>query len=387
MKHEHMISFRFAQMVILCKLAIAFFISLFYKRKQIWVVSERGVDARDNGYWFFIYLRTKHPEVEAYYIISSDSPDRERLAPYFPNIVNYRSFAHCLLLWRASILISTHVQGYFPFVGLGLWVKKKFKPYRNKKHISLKHGITCNYTPFLDYGNTQLDLIVSAVEMEYDYFVNKYHYPQNKIGLTGFCRYDNLNQNECKRQILLMPTWREWLYKDKEIAESEYVRRYVSLLNDSLLHKILEEYDFTLVFYPHHEMQRFLYCFENNKTSRIVIADKQNYDVQQLLKESEVLITDYSSVFFDVAYMRKPILFYQFDKERFRKEHYKEGWYSYENGVGPVFYDQKSLLDSLLLLLGNECVLEPKYTNYSNQLFAYRDANNCERVFNAIKKL
>lgn len=387
MRHEHMIQFRLAQVWALCKLALAYIISLFYKRGSIWLVCERGVDARDNGYWFFRYLRTHYPEIKAYYLITKNSPDRERVQTFADYVIDFRSMRHYVMLWRASVLISTHIQGYFPFVGLGLWVKKKFKPYRDKKHISLKHGITCNYSPFLDYKNTQLDLIISGVKMEYDNFVNKYHYPQNKICLTGLCRYDNLNQNECKRQILLMPTWREWLYKKEEVAESEYVCRYVSLLSDSLLHQILEEYDFTLVFYPHHEMQHYLYCFQNVRASRIVIADKKNYDVQQLLKESKVLITDYSSVFFDVAYMSKPILFYQFDKERFRKEHYEEGWYSYEDGVGPVLYDQKSLLESLSMLLKNECILEPKYTDYSKQLFAYRDANNCERVFNAIKKL
>lgn len=43
------------------------------------------------------------------------------------------------------------------------------------------------------------------------------------------------------------------------------------------------------------------------------------YDVQQLLKESLLLITDYSSVFFDMMYMNKPVIFYQFDENQYRK--------------------------------------------------------------------
>ena len=386
MKHEHMIQFRLAQVCVLCKFALAYVLSLCYKRREIWLISERGVDARDNGYWFFQYLRTHHSEVDAYYLITKSSVDYERLKPYVDHVIEFCSMHHYIMLWRSSILASAHVQGYFPFRGLGLWIKKVCPAYRRKRHICLKHGITCNYSPFLEYSNTQLDLIISAAQKEYDYFVSKYHYPKNKISLTGLCRYDNLNTYKNKKQILLMPTWREWLYKEEDIVDSEYVKEYVSLLNNSSLHQLLEENEYTLVFYPHHEMQRYLYCFENNQTSRIVIANKQNYDVQQLLKESEVLITDYSSVFFDVAYMRKPILFYQFDKERFRKEHYDEGWYSYDHGLGPVLQTETTLLTELQRVIQTGCIMEEKYATYSDSLFAYRDSNNCERVYNAIIK-
>ena len=55
-------------------------VSLFVKRdpryKDLWIVSERGIDARDNGYHFFKYLRNAHPEINSVYIISKDSPGR-----------------------------------------------------------------------------------------------------------------------------------------------------------------------------------------------------------------------------------------------------------------------------------------------------------------------
>ena len=63
-----------------------------------------------------------------------------------------------------------------------------------------------------------------------------------------------------------------------------------------------------------------------------------------MLKESSMLITDYSSVFFDVAYMHKPIIYYQFDRDAFRQGHYQEGYFSYDDGFGPVAFDTESLL-------------------------------------------
>ena len=48
------------------------------------------------------------------------------------------------------------------------------------------------------------------------------------------------------------------------------------------------------------------------------------------------MITDYSSVFFDFSYMRKPVIFYQFDEKKFRKAQYAEGYFSYKNTIRAI---------------------------------------------------
>ena len=137
MKHDHMISFRLQQVWALCKLAVAYVVSQFCKSQRIWLITERGVDARDNGYWFFRYLKESHPEIESYYVISSNSPDRGKMDKWKNELLDYRGLRHYVMLWRASVLASTHVQGYFPFVGLGLWFRKISPTYATKSHINL----------------------------------------------------------------------------------------------------------------------------------------------------------------------------------------------------------------------------------------------------------
>ena len=105
MKHEHMIAFRMAQIWAIAKLAFAFIIAAFYRRKNIWIIAERGDDARDNGYWFFLYMRKHHPQQEIFYVISKNSPDRIKLSEYEPLLLNYRSLKHYIMLWRANCLI------------------------------------------------------------------------------------------------------------------------------------------------------------------------------------------------------------------------------------------------------------------------------------------
>ena len=388
MKHEHMILFRLAQIWAMCKLAVALVISVFYKRKRIWLIAERGDDARDNGYCFFMYMKEKHPSEEVYYIISKDSVDRCRLTQYEDSILDYRSMHHYIMLWRATYLVSTHLQGYFPFKGLGVWVKSIFPYYRKKKHINIKHGITLNYVSVLDYAYAKWDLIIAGATPEYEFFIQKNGYPQDHVALTGHARYDRLNDNHPKRQLLLMPTWREWIYKDKGFEQTQYAQQYANLLQSAQLNSILEEENIDMIFYPHHEIQRYIDFFRNLAISKhIIIADKQHYDVQQLLKDASLLITDYSSVAFDVAYMRKPIIYYQFDYQQFRKEHYQQGWFEYQNSFADVYTDEAELVKTIEQYIKTGFALKGKHAKYIEKLFPYHDNNNCERIYKTIVNL
>lgn len=380
-----MISFRLAQVWAILKLVVAYVIAIFYPRKRIWLVAERGVDARDNGYCFFRYMKESHPEVETYYVISSDSPDKERLNVWNKDLLDYRSLRHYVMLWRASVLISTHVQGYFPFVGLGMYFRRVCSAYNAKCHVNVKHGISKDHVAFLDYTNTHLDLLIAGARPEYDSFLSDYLYPQKNVKLTGFCRFDQLTNTAQHRQILLMPTWREWLYKAKDFYESEYVHTYVSLLNSHRLQKVLEQYKMDLIFYPHHEVQKHINYFKRNcKGRHIIIADKGHYDVQQLLKDSDLLVTDYSSVYFDFAYMQKPIVYYLFDYDQYRCEHYAEGWYDYQNGLGVVSYTEDECIKQIEAALKSKCIMPKQYKQRAGEWFPYRDQNNCQRVYEAI---
>ncbi len=388
MKRENMIKFRIQQLGTLCKLGCAFFISIFFRKKSLWLISERGTDAKDNGYWLFKYIKDNHPEIDVRYILSKDSPDRNKLTQYESDIVEFRSFHHCLLLWQASHLISTHIQGYFPFVGLGLYVKRHFGPYRNKKHIFLQHGITINRSPFLEYSNTTIDLITVGVRPEYNYFISNYKYPTDVVQLTGFCRFDQLTSFQTKRQILVMPTWRDWIYVDSEFPNSDFAKQNISFLTDPRLPALLNSNNINLIFYLHPAFQKHIDVFKRcNLDHRIIIASEKDYDIQPLLKESLLLITDYSSVFFDFVYMKKPVIFFQFDIEKFRQAHYANGWFDYNLSFGPVVSSKDNLINAIEQCVNQNFTMEDKYQSRVDEYFPLRDTLNTHRVFDCIKRL
>ena len=81
--------------------------------RRLWLVMERGYDARDNGYWFFRYLREQQPHINARFVISRTSPDYDKVAGLGPTC-EWRSLKHYLMYLAADMLISTHVQPCAP---------------------------------------------------------------------------------------------------------------------------------------------------------------------------------------------------------------------------------------------------------------------------------
>jgi CDP-glycerol glycerophosphotransferase (TagB/SpsB family) len=111
-------------------------------------------------------------------------------------------------------------------------------------------------------------------------------------------------------------------------------------------------------------------------------------DIQTLLKESSLLITDYSSIFFDFAYMKKPLLYYQFDEEEFRKRQYEEGYFSYrKDGFGSVVKNEERLVDAINDCIDKNFTTPPLYSKRADKFFALRDKNNSERIYQAILAL
>ena len=62
----------------------------------------------------------------------------------------------------------------------------------------------------------------------------------------------------------------------------------------------------------------------------IKIIPPQEVIYSDIFSQSKLLITDYSSIFFDFAYLKKPEIFFQFDKEEFYSEHYHQSDFEHE---------------------------------------------------------
>ncbi len=346
---------------------------------QIWLISERNFDAKDNGFHFFRYMNKEHPEIKTYYVIPKRSDDYDKVAA-IGNTVSPGSIKHYFLLYFADALISTHAHGYTPDMVIYSHLARHgmFKP--KGVSVFLQHGVLDKDTEWLYRENFKPDMFVVTTKQEQKFVLEKCKQPTDVVELTGLCRYDNLMTDEpAEKAILFMPTWRAWLQdasKD-DFVNSMYFRKITSLLNCSTLNDELRKAGYELWFYPHIEMQKYMSEFTG--ASRVKILDAKNSDVQDLLKKAEVLITDYSSVYFDFLYMKKPVYFYQWDKQRFTGEHYKGVTAKYEQ-LGKVTDHKGTLVKMIAEYLHNGSEKKPK------DIFRYHDTNNCKRVYEAILK-
>ena len=362
------------------------------KRPDLWLICEDFNEARDNGYWLYKYIRQNHPEQDVVYAINKKSVDYNRVKD-LGEVIQFGGYIHWVYYLAASKNISSQ-KGGKPNAAV-CYVLEVYGILKNVRAF-LQHGVICNDMPWCYYENTKMRLFVCGAKKEYDFIKETYGYPEGYVQYLGLTRFDGLHDFKVKKnQILVMPSWREWIVDKTSKAydlddmtsfkTTEYYQAWNQFINSEKIASILEENDLQLVFYPHRNMQPYLSEFTTN-SDRITIANWEKYDVQTLLKESAVLITDLSSIFMDFGYMRKPMIYYQFDMEKFRKGQYQQGYFEYErDGFGPVCQTLSQVEEQLGILASRNLQIDPVYLEREKEFFPLWDQNNCQRNYEAIK--
>lgn len=361
------------------KFLISKIIAYFYKpflKEKIFLFCERGFDAQDNAFIMYEYFVKKGYKCK--YLITKKSKDFSKIN--IKDYIEYDSFKHFFYLNLACCVISTHAHNF-----LGTHASKLNKFYNIKaKFIFLQHGIIKDDLPALYYKNFKCDLFVTSCFTEYSYVLNNFGYKDKGVlRCTGMPRFDFLeNTAKDPYKILIMPTFRKYL-NASNFKESLYYKKICSLLSNKKLIEFCKMNNILILFYPHIEIHPHLSNFFGLENEVVKIVKYGEFSVQNLLKECHFLITDYSSVAFDFAYMQKPIAYYQFDKEDFLEYHYGKGYFDYEKmGFGPVFEDEQKLINYFIDAFNRKSFL---FVDRSVNFFNVRDNKNRERILNLVK--
>ncbi len=355
------------------------------KYKDLWIIGERPEEARDNGYWLYKWILENKPETNVRFVLKKDSVDYAKM-PRKDLIIEPGTAKHYIYWILSSYSVSTHMHGACP--GKSFCIP--FLPFaRHKKTVFLQHGVTQNMINL----RGGLDIITAASEEERDLLIRSNPRYKNNVAVTGFCRFDQLideSKKEEQKIILVMPTFRKWLRDiarlkdgDEEFKETDYYKAWNSFLNNEQVAKLLEKNNLKLIFFPHNEMQKLAHNFESNN-KRIVVGKPGEFDVQTLLKKASVLVTDYSSVYFDFVYMDKPVAFYQFDQKDFYTKHYRGT--GKKSPFGDIVEKEDGLMKILKQTIDNEFKMKKEYRDDVQGFFGYDDRNNCSRIFDLIRR-
>ncbi|MDQ0254502.1 CDP-glycerol glycerophosphotransferase (TagB/SpsB family) [Evansella vedderi] len=352
--------------------------------KELWLVGELPYKAQDTGFHFFKFMRENYPEREVYYVIDKNSPELGNVEKY-GNVLFYKSKKHILYTLMATKIITSHHADYiYPLKA------KVFKDRIRAKKVFLQHGVMGTRNSAHYYGKEstsfETDLFLVSSDFEKDMIVHDFGYTAEEVKVTGLSRFDELFHHNVpeKKQLLIIPTWREWLTREEKFLESQYFKTYKSLLKNVDLRHIAKKYKMQIVFCLHPNMQKYTKHLEKMEGVRII--NQGEVDVQRLLKESTLMITDYSSVAFDFSFLGKPVLYYQFDQEKFLGE--RGSHLNLDKDLpGPIVNEEEELLKLLNSYGALYFQMNPIYEKRTKKFLKYKDRKNNQRILKAVEEL
>ena len=98
---------------------------------------------------------------------------------------------------------------------------------------------------------------------------------------------------------------------------SDFYKNILQLAQSAELNNYLKTKGYYLEIYLHKLMHRYMRRIKSEAELSNITFLSEKTDVQYQILKSKLLITDYSSVFFDFLFLDKPVIFYQFDYEKY----------------------------------------------------------------------
>lgn len=367
-----------------------------------WVLLDRVESANDNAEHLFAHLRRTRPDHRAFFAVERGTADWKRLrADHGAQVLAYGS-----LRWKLVCLNATHVLSSQagPYVSN----PEALRPFgrRSWKFVFLQHGVIA--TDLSRWLNRRtFDLFVTSTPAEFASIAGDgglYRYTPREVVLTGLPRHDrlvSLDRSGSVRQdrLLLVPSWREYLLVGQadatgrralreDFEQTHYARAWWGLLRSEELRAFASDHGLRIAFMPHPNIQPYLASLD--VPDHVEVLTYAGNDIQEVLVSARVVVTDFSSIVFDTALIRRPMAYYQFDQaEAFGGTHtVRQGYFGYpEDGFGPVVETEEALLAALRDIAQDGFELSPLYQERAAAAFPAPDDGACERVLHAVHEL
>ena len=362
------------------------------KKGSVWLFSDRIDNAGDSGEVVFKYISEHTPNgVRPIFTIGRAASDevKNRLEA-IGEVVYFEDTEFKYYFLLADKIVSSSA-GEFTINAF-----EDDRPYFvDMYHFDfyfMNHGVNCgDCSARLNHYNKNIKIFFNTGVNERQAIIDgRYNMTADQCVITGLPRFDALYDDR-KKQLLVLPSWRKSIkgaYDDKTssvyydgFVNTDYYKFYNGLINDERLLAKMREKGYTGLFCLHPIFRKQAVDFQKND----VFAINEGFiNYNKVFAESSVMVTDYSTIAFDFAYLKKPIVYTQFDKEEFYKtQTYDKGFFEYErDGFGPVCYDLDSAVDALIKIIDKDC--KNDYIDRVTNFFVNIDKNNSKRVIDAV---
>lgn len=303
-------------------LMLFFYPFLFFipRKKDIWIFgSNHGKKFADNSKYLYLYTIKNHPEIRAIWMTTNKRVLKELSKKNYESYYSWsiKGFWYSL---RAKFAISSYGLHDFNKILLGgikniqLWhgtALKDISPGKNSLETKIRKISGNPYHTYIA-ASQEVKNKFKRVFMNDGKYTHITGYPRNDaLFHTPWLPSENDFINNLKKYlkfryvITYLPTWR---------GEGDCVELFKDYKFD--LGKVqdkLKKLNAILIIKAHH-MNRKMIPQGQLKNSRVFsLSDEKFQDIYPILKETDVLITDYSSIYFDFLLLNRPIIFTPFD--------------------------------------------------------------------------
>lgn len=372
--------------------------------RDAWVLMDRIHDADDNGERLFEYLRATRPDINAWFVLERGTPDWERLrARGERRLVAHGSWTWKMLMLNCAWLLASHVDTAIerpPRI-------MRIQPEPTWRLGFLQHGVTKDdLSRWLN--RVEVELFAVSTEPELASVVGDgtaYRWTAKETRNTGLPRFDRLLAKgravapDHRDVVIVAPTWRQWLTLplasgsqrrelDSAFWESDYIRSWTALLRSQTIADAVARRGWRLGFMPHPNLQAML--GQLDLPAHVEPLSFAGVDVQDLYARCALLVTDYSSVAFNLAYIDRPIVYFQFDRDAMLGGYHvgRKGYFEYaRDGFGPVTEDLQTADLAIVAAIERGPEPAPKYRRRISATFPVRDGQACARVVAVIEEM
>lgn len=252
------------------------------------------------------------------------------------------------------------------------------------------HAVSQDHKKLFYRQSKAWNYLISANRFSTDVFERAFCYPREKIIEVGYPRNDILYSDradeiarevkaefgipEDKRVILYAPTWRDNQFYGK--AKYKF-----TLAMD--LERMRREFgkDSVLLLRTHYYIADIL---DLTGLEDFVFNGSTYNDVSRLYLASDICITDYSSVFFDFANLKRPMLFFAYDYEDYKGE-IRGMYFDMDKELpGPILQTNDELVDALHNIDQVTEQYKERYEQFYERFCSIDDGNASKRAVDIV---
>jgi len=384
------------------------------RNRNIWVFGcWHGQKFADNSKYIFLYTKKIHPEIRAIWLTHNTNVLKEVRKKGYEA---YKAFslkgflysmkAGCVVICTCLEDVNGFAVGKAKIIQLCHGTPLKKLGYDSELNLFLMPNKRKGRgrTTIAELANKvyplsmfRYDVLTAGSEEAKKKLGSAFRESKNRLQITGYPRNDALFDTDwlahrrcdyidnVKKQvrpeyvITYLPTHRQFGKKRVDLFA-----KYGFQVSEA--QQMLESLNAVFIVKAHYKQQKLRPSVRNEPSRRIyTLSDEELPDIYPLLKETHILITDYSSVYFDYLLLNRPIIFTPFDIEEYTRE---EGLYYDYNEVtpGPKAKDWSEVFKLIPEIIQNDHWKQEREA-VCNRFNKFRDNKSSERVFQAIREL